>query len=135
MAKFPGTKSILPLFTVMFFLSLITGFFVLQFRLVSKVVGEYETALKQTALRKIELYVSEVRALAEDAARKLERERQVSGEALRDIARQERGIAGAYLVEADGSFVDPAAARKDPYHLSQVLERARAGETFVTGGA
>jgi len=119
----------------MFFLSLITGFFVLQFRLVSKVVGEYETALKQTALRKIELYVSEVRALAEDAARKLERERQVSGEALRDIARQERGIAGAYLVEADGSFVDPAAARKDPYHLSQVLERARAGETFVTGGA
>ncbi|MGQ9712660.1 MAG: PAS domain-containing protein [Desulfotomaculales bacterium] len=135
MAKLPGSKSILPLFTVMFFLSLITGFFVLQFRLVSRVVGEYESALKQTALRKIELYVNEVRAVAEDAARQLERDRRVSGDALRDIARRDRGITAAYLVRPDGSLIDPAAARKDPYHLSLVLERARAGETFITGGA
>ena len=134
MAKFPGAKSVLPLFTVILFLSLITGFFVLQFRLLNRVVGEYESTLKETALRKIEVYVSEIRALAENAARRLERGQGSTDDLLQDIARQDQRITGAYLVRADGSIVDPAGARKDPYRLSQVLEHARAGETFIAGG-
>lgn len=114
-----------------FFLSLITGFFVLQFRLVSKVLGGYESALQDTARRKVELYVDGLRAFAAHAAR------QAGGEApaLRDIASRDERVRGVRLVRPDGYV---AAAVPGPqgyiYGGSPAFDRALAGEAFVAGG-
>uniref|UniRef100_A0A7C2HUQ1 PAS domain-containing protein n=1 Tax=Ammonifex degensii TaxID=42838 RepID=A0A7C2HUQ1_9THEO len=135
MLKFRRAHTILALFLGIFFLSLVTGFFVLEFRLAKKVMGEYENSLQQTALNKIQLFISDVRAFAQSAARKLARENGTTGKLLEEIARQNPEIAGVYLVGTGGELIASAGGGKGHrYQPSQAFARALAGETFVTGG-
>ncbi|MEW6171576.1 MAG: hypothetical protein AB1510_00700 [Bacillota bacterium] len=135
MPKFRRAKSILALFIVIFFLSLVTGFFIAEFRLAKMVISEYKNSLQQAALHKIQLFVSDVTAFTEHAARKLARNSGPTGNLLKDIAHQDPRVAEAYLVGTDGYVIDSASGRKGyPYQLSQAFEKALAGETFITGG-
>jgi PAS domain-containing protein len=135
MLKFRRVRSILALFIVLFFLSLVTGFFIVEFRLAKKVIYEYENSLQQAALNKIELFVSDVTAFTEHAARKLARNSGPTRDLLKEITRQDPRITDVYLVGTDGCVIDSASGRKGYRHqLSEAFEKALAGETFVTGG-
>ncbi|MEW6574161.1 MAG: cache domain-containing protein [Bacillota bacterium] len=135
MSRFPRAKTVLALFSVIFFLSLVTVFFVVEFRLAKKVIGEYEDSLRRVTLNKIQLYVSDVRACAESTALKLGREKGITENLLKDVARQNPGVTGIYLVGTDGYVIASAGNGEGyPYRPSRAFERALAGEVFITGG-
>lgn len=135
MSRFPMAKTVLALFIVIFFLSLVTLFFTAEFRLAKKVIGEYEASLQRVTLNKIYLFVSDVRTFAESTALKLGRESGITEDLLKELARQNPGVTGIYLGGIDGSLLASAGNGEGyPYQPSRAFERALAGETFITGG-
>jgi sensor histidine kinase regulating citrate/malate metabolism len=133
--KSPENRSIPSFYVVIILLILITVFSIVEFRLVTKVMTEYNHSLQQAALSKAQIFTHDITSFAEGAARKLERGNHTTDEALQEIVGRDLRITAVYLVGTDGHVIDSTTGgANSPVQHSPAFKRALVGETLVTGG-
>ncbi|CEP68527.1 PAS domain [Moorella glycerini] len=120
------------MFIVIFFLSTITMLFIIEFRFLKDIITDYEESIRQVAVNKTNLFLNDLLAVTEGAARKLAGQNKKE-DGLKELAFFDHRITGAYILEAGGRVVGQTADtppgdlpldrewEKMPHQGSQVL--------------
>ncbi|HHW42742.1 MAG TPA: PAS domain-containing protein [Desulfotomaculum sp.] len=110
------------MFIMLFFLSIITMLFIVEFRFLKDIMNDYEETIRQVAVNKTGLFLNDLQGVGEGAARKLAG-RSDREAALQELPLYDHRITGAYILDAAGRV----AARTDtpPADLLQRLPSPR----------
>ncbi|NHM26534.1 PAS domain-containing protein [Desulfofundulus sp. TPOSR] len=102
MKKYLEANSVLFMFIALFFLSVITALFIMEFRFLKGIMTQYEDSIRQVAVNKTNLFFNDLRAATEGAARQLARWQEDRNRALGKLFAFDSRITGAYIINASG---------------------------------
>ncbi|MCS5696414.1 PAS domain-containing protein [Desulfofundulus thermocisternus] len=92
------------MFIMLFFLTIITMLFVVEFRFLKGIMNDYEETIRQVAVNKTSFFLNNLRGVTEGAARKLNG-RPDRNAALKELPLFDHRITGAYILDATGRVV------------------------------
>ncbi len=89
------------MFIMLFFLSIITMLFVVEFRFLKGIMNDYEETIRQVAINKTSFFLNNLQGIAEGAAQKVDGHSDRNA-ALKELPLFDHRITGAYILDASG---------------------------------
>ncbi|WP_027366069.1 transcriptional regulator [Desulfotruncus alcoholivorax] len=125
-------KKILVYFAIIFFLTLIILFFVLEFRYINRVVSENRDNIRQIVLSEVYSYMRDLQLLTEDAANFVEDENGPAIQSLRSVAGRDERITGVYLLDQTGKIISSFKGNEPGVHRGALAGSAQ-GIPYIFG--
>ncbi len=138
------------MFTMLFFLSIITVLFIAGFRFLKVVMNDYEESIRQVAINKTNLFLNDLQGITDGVAKKVLRQKGEGGGSLKELLSFDHRITGIYILDDNGRIINQApegytgnymfpkeAWKKRPHAGTQILgvhsdNNAQAVITMVT---
>lgn len=130
-----GAKKTVPLVIIIFLLSFITLFLIVEFRFLKKNLEEYEVGIQRIALNKTLGFMDEIKLFTENWAQKIElRENTRNNEILNDIAGSDKRIVNVYLLNSRGYAVQSLSGTKNYLFPDKTLYKKlkQKGNVFIS---
>lgn len=104
MRRSPESKSILSLYLVVFLLSFIIIFGIIEFRFLKNLLNSYGNSIEQMAANKTHFFLDNLKIISENAVRKIELQNMDPADAIRLISAYDDRISNVSLAETDGAI-------------------------------
>ncbi|SFR13537.1 hypothetical protein [Desulfoscipio geothermicus] len=130
----PGKKKILGYFAILFFLTLITLFFALEFRYLKRIMDENEANIQQIVQGEVNSYLEELQFQTESAAGHIIKQQALSSpDILTNIAQQDPRITAIYLLDGRGNVLKSTGGKKDLVLHQAALRNVREAYPYIYG--
>lgn len=99
-------KNILSMVVIVFLLSIITLFGIMQFRFFTGILDSYENDMQQVVVNKTTFFLNDLTAISENAAKRIVSQEQETRSILKLISTYDYRIVNVYLLDAKGNLHD-----------------------------
>lgn len=136
MKQVPQTKTMFPMFVLVFFISIFIAFGIMEFRHTKFILNEYENSIQQIAINKSNLFIEDLRAVSISAAKKIESEKESISNALEQIPSFDHRITNVYLINKNGKIHSSSYGSTHSEMISDLALQAITNGTFdvITSG-
>lgn len=121
MGRSPGSKSIIPIIVMVFFLSVFIVLGIMEFRFSKNLLADFENNIKQIALNKTTLFLNDIKAVSENAAQKAAEQDQNVENLLKLISTYDYRITNVYLVGSGGEVGSALVAKNSYQHMNSLV--------------
>lgn len=111
----------IPMSIAVFFLSIIIVFGVMEFRFIKNVLINYEISIKKIVVNKTSLFMNDMKAVAENAAKKIQDQDDSINNKLKTIASYDHRITNVYVIKNDGTIIYSLSDRGRPGLISPAI--------------
>jgi transcriptional regulator with PAS, ATPase and Fis domain len=132
MKRSPETKkSILPLYVLIFFLSILLIFGIVEFRYLNNILDSYENSIEQIAVNKTSSFFNRIKGISENTARKIELEHiGFDDQSVQTILSSDRRITNVYLIDSNGNW-QSTSNNTDNAYLASLAIRSKEEKTTI----
>ncbi|MEW6696583.1 MAG: PAS domain-containing protein [Bacillota bacterium] len=123
MKQSPQTRTVFSTFLMVFFISTIILFGIMEFRHTNNIIKDYQTSIQQVAVNKTNLYLDGLKTITINTAKKIENKPPTNKQDLKNFISSDYQITDLYIVSRNGTIELSTSREKTNHTINTLIKK------------